>query len=203
MTHPPDLETLVGSDVPAEERERLRRVHELLVAAGPPAELSPELEAGPTLAMTLARRPRRARRRVLLLAAALVLVALAFLGGYLSANRGGGLASGRTLKLAGTSAAPGALAALRLDPVDAAGNWPMVLSAAGLPKLPPRGYYEVFLVRDGRPFAPCGAFVVGKRRAISVHLNAPYHLLPGDSWIVTRQLPGQHEPGAVVLEPTA
>lgn len=204
MTQPPDFETLVGSDIGSDERERLRRVHELLVLAGPPAELSPELEAGPTLAMTLGRRRRPARRRVMLLAAALVLVALAFLGGYISGNSGGGLAGSRTLRLAGTRAAPGALAALRLDRVDSAGNWPMQLSAKGLPKLPAHGYYEVFLVRNGKPFAPCGAFVVGGRSAaISVHLNAPYRLRPGDSWIVTKQLPGNHEPGAVVLRPTA
>ena len=54
MTRPPDFDTLIGQEVAADERERLRRVHELLVTAGPPAELSPELEAGPTLAMTLA-----------------------------------------------------------------------------------------------------------------------------------------------------
>src|SRR4029453_13920179 len=38
---------LVGHDVPDEERERLRRAHELLVQAGPPPELSPELESVP------------------------------------------------------------------------------------------------------------------------------------------------------------
>jgi hypothetical protein len=203
MTPPPEFDELVGAEVGAAERARLQRVHNLLVAAGPPPELSPELEAGPTLAMTLGRKPGRARRRVMLLAAAVVVLLLAFLGGYLAGNRGGGLASGQTLKLSGTAAAPGALASLRILPVDSAGNWPMQLSATGLPKLPSHGYYEVFLVRNGRPFAPCGAFVVsGKNGAISVHLNAPYHLQPGDSWIVTRQVPRQHEPGTVVLRPT-
>jgi hypothetical protein len=205
MSGPPDFRELVGEDVPAGERERLRRVHDLLVAAGPPPELSPGLEGGPTLAMTLGRRSGRARRRVLLLAAAIVVVVLAFLGGYIVGNGGGGgLSSGQTLKLAGTAAAPGALAALRIEPVDSAGNWPMQLSATGLPKLPAHGYYEVFLVRNGKPFAPCGAFVVtGRSGGISVHLNAPYHFRPGDSWVVTRQAPGHHEAGVVVLRPTA
>ncbi|MEN3340985.1 MAG: hypothetical protein V7644_389 [Actinomycetota bacterium] len=204
MTVPPDFDSLVGSDLDAGERDRLRGVHELLVAAGPPPELSPHLEAGPTLAMTLSRPRRQLKRRAMLLAAAVVVLALAAFGGYLAGNRGGGIASGETLKLAGTAAAPGALAALHVDPSDAAGNWPMQLSAAGLPKLPPHGYYEVYLVRDGKPLAPCGSFVVGRKdAAVSVRLNAPYHLRPGDSWVVTRQLAGERESGPVVLRPTA
>ena len=63
MTPPPEFEEIVGGDVEAAERARLARVHALLVQAGPPPELSPELESGPTLGMTLARRPARGRRR--------------------------------------------------------------------------------------------------------------------------------------------
>ena len=40
----PDFDELVGGDVTGDERERLRRAHELLVQTGPPPELSPELE---------------------------------------------------------------------------------------------------------------------------------------------------------------
>ena len=47
MTRYPDFDDLIGGDVPAEERERLRRAHELLVEAGPPPELSPEMESVP------------------------------------------------------------------------------------------------------------------------------------------------------------
>jgi len=60
MTRPPNFDDLVGTDLEPAERERLRRAHDLLVAAGPPAELTPEFEAGPTLAMTLGR-PKRQR----------------------------------------------------------------------------------------------------------------------------------------------
>lgn len=201
MTRTPDFDELVGLDDP--ERERLRRVHALLVAAGPPPELSPELEAGPTLAVTLGRRRRaRVRPRLMLLAAALTALALAFLGGYLAGNNGGGLASARTLRLAGTHAAPGALASLRIDPVDVAGNWPMELSVTGLPKLPRGAYYEVYLVRGGKPWAPCGTFVVaGAGRGTAVRLNAPYRLRKGDTWIVTKHLRDGAEPGATVLRP--
>ena len=203
MTRIPDFDELVGTDVDRAERERLRRVHDLLLQAGPPPELSPEVEFGPTLATTLAPRAGHVRRRVLLLAAAIVVLVLAFLGGYLAGNGGGtGLSSGTVLRLAGTPAAPSALASLRIEPVDASGNWPMKLSATGLPKLPTHGYYSVWLMRNGKPFAPCGTFVVsGADHGVSVSLNAPYKLEPGDSWVVTKQLPGNHEAGPVVLRP--
>jgi hypothetical protein len=34
-----------------------------------------------------------------------------------------------------------------------------------------------------------------------VQLNAPYRLRHSDTWVVTRQTPASHEPGAVVLKP--
>jgi hypothetical protein len=204
MTRPPNFDDLVGTDVDPAEREQLRRAHDLLVIAGPPAELSPEFEAGPTLAMTLGRptRRRRVQRRGALLAAAVVVLALAFLAGFIAGNGSNGAASGRLLKLEGTKAAPTALASLRIQHVDPSGNWPMRLSARGLPELPPKGYYEVFLVRNGKIFAPCGSFIVkSPDETVSVQLNAPYRLRADDSWVVTQQLPGGHEAGAVVLKP--
>lgn len=206
MTRIPDFDELVGADVPPAERERLRRAHELVVAAGPPPELSPALEAGPSLALTLGRPAgARAYRRVLLLAAALAVLALAFLGGYIAGNGGGSTtATSSLLRLAGTRAAPGALASLRIEPVDRAGNWPMRLTVTGLPKLPARGYYEVYVVRDGKPWASCGVFVVdGASSAVTVALNAPYDLRRTDTWVVTKRLPGQPEPGTIVLSPRA
>ena len=200
MTPPPEFEEIVGEDVEAAERARLARVHSLLVQAGPPPELSPELEAGPSLGMTMTRGPLRVRRRVMLLAAAVAVIALAFLGGYLAGN-GGGTASAEVLKLTGTPAAPHAFASLQIEPKDAGGNWPMRLSVTGLPRLSAHSYYEVFLVRNGKPFAPCGSFKVAADRATTVQLNAPYRLQHGDTWVVTRQTPASHEPGAVVLRP--
>ncbi|HEX7524975.1 MAG TPA: hypothetical protein VF327_01645, partial [Gaiellaceae bacterium] len=173
--------------------------------AGPPAELSPEIEAGPTLAMTLQRRPHRVGHRVALLAAAVAVCAVAFLGGYITGNgKGNGLSAGHTLSLVGTKAAPGALASLRIQPADPSGNWPMQISVTGLPKLPPQGYYTVYLVRNGKPFAPCGTFVVaGRNHGASVWLNAPYDVRRGDTWVVTKQMPGHQEAGPIVLRPSA
>ena len=39
MSQPPKLDDLVGSDLDPRERARLERVHDLLIAAGPPPEL--------------------------------------------------------------------------------------------------------------------------------------------------------------------
>jgi hypothetical protein len=205
VTRAPDFDDLVETDVESEERERLRRVHDLLLRAGPPPELSYEIESGPTLAMTLGRAPRKTSRRLVLLAAALALVAAAFLAGYIAGNGSdNGLSAGHTIALVGTKAAPGALASLRVETADSAGNWPMQISVTGLPKLPPHGYYTVYLVRDGKPFAPCGAFkVAGKTRGASVSLTAPYRLHEGDTWVVTKQMPGHREPGPIVLQPRA
>jgi hypothetical protein len=198
----PNFDDLIGGDVESSERDRLRRVHELLVTAGPPAELPPHIEAGPTLAMTLARRPRRGTRKLALLAATICVLLVAFLFGYLAGNRGGGLASGHTIAMSGTSIAPNALASLRVLPADTSGNWPMRLTGTGLPTLGPRGYYEVYLVRNGKLFAPCGSFISSSPSAgIDVTLNAPYHRQPHDTWVVVKQV-GGHEPGPVVLRPT-
>jgi hypothetical protein len=203
MTRPPDFDELIGPDIDPAERARLRSVHDQLLVAGPPAELAPELEAGPTLAMTLQRPARRRGHRTLLLAASLAVVGVVFLGGYIAGNSGDGVAAGKTISLVGTKAAPGALASLRIQPVDAAGNWPMQISVTGLEKLPPRGYYTVFLWRDGKAVAPCGTFIVkSPTQGVSVWLNAPYKLKPGDTWVVTRQMPGDHEAGPVVLRPS-
>jgi hypothetical protein len=203
MTPPPSFDDLIGDDVDREERDRLRRVHDLLVTAGPPAELAPGIESGPTLAMTLGGPSRRlVTRRAALLAAAVVVLLVAFLAGYITGNEGS--PSGTLLSLSGTALAPQAEAKLRIEPVDAAGNWPMTIAARGLPKLTPKGYYEVYLVRNGEIFAPCGGFVVqGGKAAVSVKLNAPYRFEKGDTWVVTKRLLGVRKAGPIVLKPAS
>jgi len=201
-----DFDEMIGHDVESGERERLRRTHDLLVQAGPPPELPPHLESGPTLGMTLGRgRKNRPTRRIALLAAALCVLGVVFLGGYITGNDGGALASGRTIELHGTAAAPNALASLKVLPADAAGNWPMTLSATGLPKLGPKDYFEVFVYRNGKIFAPCGSFVAkaGPDNAVQIKLNAPYDLQPGDTWVVTQHAWDEAGTGRIVLRPNA
>ena len=202
MNREPSLEDLIGADMSGEERERLRQVHGMLLEAGPPPELSPKLEEGPTLGMTLQRKRALKRRAMLLLAATLAVVGV-FLGGYAVANRGG---SGPTPVLSqalkGTALAPQAQGTLEVwDLRD--GNWPMTLSVVGLKQLAPHRYYEVYLLRHGKPWGSCGTFRVEgpSTGVVTVTLTAPYTLKKGDSWVVTEPGAGGTEPGKAVLRP--
>jgi hypothetical protein len=205
VTRGPNFDELIGAETSDAERERLRRAHELLLQAGPPPELSPDLQAGPNLGMTLARRRAAKPRAMLLLAAALAIV-LVFVAGYVVGNGGQGNSAAvrpvRLLALKGTSAARNAQGTLEVDRVRD-GNWPMTLSVVGLPKLPARRYYYVYLVRNGRPWGVCGTFRIAgsSSHVVTLTLTAPYELRKGDSWIVTRPGPGGVEPGQTVLRP--
>ena len=200
----PDFDELVGTETTGAERKRLREAHDLLLRAGPPPELTPRLKAGPNPGVArMQHRRRTVKRRSLVLLAAALSIAVVFFAGYaVSGQRGSGSASPeivKTLSLQGTPAAKGAEATLDVWRARD-GNWPMTLSVKGLPKLPARTYYEVYLVRGGRPWGSCGTFVVSgsSSRVLKVSLNAPYKLHKGDTWVVTRQTPGS-EPGRTVL----
>jgi hypothetical protein len=198
----PTLDELIGADTTGAERQQLQRAHELLLAAGPPPELSDKLEAGPTLGMTLGQR-RRVKRRAMLLIAATLGIVLVFLAGYAVANRGGsGQTPVITQALKGTKPVPQAQGTLQVWD-SKAGNWPMTLTVVGLPTLAPHTYYEVYLVRDGKPWGLCGTFrVVGTpEQPVTVSLTAPYTLRKGDTWVVTRPGQGGTEPGTTVLRP--
>jgi hypothetical protein len=177
----PDFDELVGTDLEPEERERLRRVHELLVAAGPPPELPPELlpaKQGGTV-VPLRRRGRRRLVPALILAAALA--ATAFGAGFLVGDRSAESDPERVVVMRGDNAS----ASLAIFEVDEAGNWPMEMTVRGLPELPAGRTYELWLTKDGRLAAPCGTFVVEGPRTV-VPLNAPYRLADYDGWVVTR-----------------
>jgi hypothetical protein len=206
LTREPSFEELIGAETTGEERERLRQTHELLLQAGPPAELPPGLQKAPQIGVVSLQERRRVmkQRTLLVLAAALAVVAVFFAGYAVSNQRHNSSVSGRTLakvvSLKGTARAPGAKGELEVwHP--SAGNWPMKLRVSGLTRLPPRFYYAVYWVRDGRILAPCGQFRVDGPQALTVSLNAPYPLQPGDTWVVTRQGPGGAEPGQKVLRP--
>ncbi|HKD94775.1 MAG TPA: hypothetical protein VKB43_08730 [Gaiellaceae bacterium] len=209
MNREPNLDELIGTEGTGEERERLQRAHEMLLEAGPPPELSADLEAGPTLGMTLAKqegRRRRTRPRALVLLAAALLVAIVFFGGY---TLGGG--SNKTTAqpvvlrqaLQGTSLVPNAQGTLVVWGSQDGHNWPMKLTVVGLPQLAPNSYYEVYLFRHGRLGGSCGLFRVGgnSQDPVSVTLSSPYQLQSGDKWVVTRPGRGGMEPGQMVLRP--
>jgi hypothetical protein len=188
VTRPPDFDDLLPDVESPEERERLRRVHELLVQAGPPPELSPALASSPETAVQreadeVTWLPRRRLRAGLVLAFAVV--AVAFGVGYLAgADDDQAFSTERVVVMRGTDAAPGARASLRLGKADD-GNVPMVLTAAGLRRLGPEGYYEVVLTRNGEVVGPCGTFVVRGGDRTTVYLNAPYRIDRTTGWIVT------------------
>jgi hypothetical protein len=166
----PDFDQLVGEALAPRERERLRRAHEALLAAGPPPELPASLGRP--------RPARHARPLLLPLVAALALV-VAFTGGWLA----GSITDQDpefTLEMQGTAAAPAAVADLVVYPIDPAGNWPMEMTISGLRD----GRYELVLTRDGKPVVSCGLFLVHGRTV--THLNAPYRLREYDGWAVVR-----------------
>jgi hypothetical protein len=207
---PPDFDDVVGQELPPAEHDRLRGVHDLLVAAGPPAELSPELEAVPwpeeALApLGLTRRAGTRKRSPFLLAAALITVAAAaFLLGQ--ATGGGSRTSidaQRVVKLQGTPLESDALATLELGDRDGEGNWPMVLRVSGLKPLSNGGYYDLYLTRGGKPIALCGSFNVNRSGTATVPFTAAYALdhFDPNGWVVTRQVPPNHRPTDIVLKP--
>jgi hypothetical protein len=175
--HGPEFDDLVGPEVEWPERERLRRVHELLVAAGPPPELSHALARPPEPEpVRLASR----RRRGALLALAAALGVAAFGVGMLVGDRGGP-ATDFVVALTGAS---GATASLDVLEADAAGNWPMELEVEGLAPSPSGRLYELWLTRDGAPAVLCGSFLTGEDGAAVVPMNAPWQLDEFDGWIV-------------------
>jgi hypothetical protein len=191
VSRPPDFDELFGGEeLSSGERARLRQAHDLLVRAGPPAELPPALAEPPQTSATVRFLPRRRRIAALLIAAALLLVA--FGGGYLVAHHGRGSspAVAFTVKMRGTAQAPAAVASLQVLEKDGAGNWPMLMRVRGLEPLPKGGYYELFLTRDGKLGPPCGTFRVDGGTT-EVPLNAPYRLKKFNGWVVTRHLPGR------------
>ena len=180
----PEFDELVGAGTYGDERERLRRAHDVLVAAGPAPELPASLAdpPGPAPVRRLPARPRRSPvGRLAVLAAALAVAV--FAGGYLLGNSGEPTAfdTDFTVTMRATAAAPDASASLRVGPKDDAGNWPMEVNVAGLRT---GRRYELWLTRRSRPAALCGSFAMLPDRT-TVYLNAPYRFKSFDGWVVT------------------
>ena len=189
----PEFDDLIGTDVPAEERERLLAAHEALLTAGAPPELPPGLAHAPDPEPKVSFLPKRRRYTAFAIAAAIALAAL--MGGYAFGQKsaGGGFRTAWVVQLQG----PSADASLKVGTQDAAGNWPMILTVHGLARLPAGGYYELMLTRKGKPVASCGAFIVNAG-STDVRLNAPYKLKTFGGWVVTRHL-ADRSPAHIVL----
>ena len=192
MSDKPDFRELVGEDLPREEEERLRQVHDLLVAAGPPPELPPHLKepVDPEQKRdNVSYLPRRRAGLLLGIAAAIALTA--FLGGYISGQRHApAFDTAFSLPMHSTVGTSNASAVIHVGKLDSAGNWPLEVDVTNLPELPKGQYYEMFLSRgpDVRA-ASCGTFRVAEG-SNEVRLNVPYSLRSFNGWVVTREKPG-------------
>jgi len=174
------FDELVGEITDPAERERLRRVHELLLSV----EAPPELPASP-VRTPVAVLPQRRRYALALIAAALAATLFGF--GYLLGGRSNNVAAERVIPLAGVNDGRGASASIELLPQDESGNWPMNVRLRGLePSRDRQDFYELWLTRDGKLADSCGRFTV-HAGLTSVTLSAPYGLKLYDGWVVTRR----------------
>jgi len=187
--HRPDFDTLVPDDLGSSERDRLRRVHDALLAAGPPPDLSVRLAGAPaTEERVVELAPRRRRRqRFALVAIAAALAVAVFAAGFSAGDHRGTPSAVATVSMTGTPLAENAHASLALFEVDTAGNWPMKLSVKGLDPSPSGRPYELWLTRHGKAVALCGSFVPRSDGTATVPMNAPYKLTEYDGWVVVEE----------------
>jgi hypothetical protein len=195
LTNEPDFHDLVGDEGDREQLERLRRVHDLLVAAGPPPELSPAIEHPPAVRHSKVREFKR-RRPATVFALAAVIVGAAFFIGYAVADRRTGFSASAVVPMRGTGRLLAATAEIRIGSHDSGGNYPLEMTVSGLPRLPRGGWYELLLSKNGRPTLPCGGFAVDGNPT-TIKLSVPYDLTDlrqasrYDGWIVIRHVPTQ------------
>lgn len=197
MTRPPDFDELLEGVESPEERDRLRRVHDLLVAAGPPPELSPALAGPPPTPAPeeedhdVSWMPPRRLGAVLLVGAALLGGAFGF--GYIAGDRGSSEAvpeppaqqATRVIDLRPADQSNTAGATIRLGRKGADGNWDMAVTVRGLDHLEGGDYYTVSLLKRGRPVVTCGTFNVLPAGATTVEMVAAYDLKRFDGWAIT------------------
>ena len=178
------------------ERERLERVHDLLLEAGPPAALPSGLEHPP--AQVIPFRASRRRAGLVGLLAAAILVAAAFAGGYFAGRGGGDMHVVRQVSLQSTAGR--AFASLDVGRRYDSGNWPIEMTVKGLPEQPNEpAYYLLLLWRNGKPAGVCGAFRVSGGKT-KLHFDVPYKITPSTHWVVTAVEPGERYPGTVMMK---
>jgi hypothetical protein len=188
-------------DLGPDEEARLRRVHDLLVQAGPPPDLPPSLERTPEAAEAeILQFPMLPKRRwaVAALVAASV-AAIAFGGGYAIGHSNGSSEALKVTHVVSMHGPGGAQGVVRVSYRDSAGNWPMQMEVNGLPKQPDRNAtYQLWLTHGHKPTELCGTFRVSGNPTI-VRFTVPYKLAGVDGWVVTVQAPHAVGPGPVVL----
>ena len=176
------FDELVGDIEDPAERERLRRVHTLLLSVDAPPELPAAHDPAPVVVI-----PRRRRYAPALIAAALAIAA--FGAGWFGGARSDDVAANRVIPMAGVNDGRGASASIKVLPQDAEdnGNWPMLVNVRGLEVSKDRtDYYELWLTKNGKLVASCGRFTVHPGLT-TVTLSVPYGLRRYDDWVITRR----------------
>jgi len=207
-----DFHDLIDTDdLSFDEEERLKRMHELLLKVGPPADLPSTLLRAPSEAPNDSREaaeivpfPSRAGGRgvrvALLLAAALA--AAAFGGGYLfgHSKSPNTFASARLVPMHAIAGGQdvSAVGLVKVGHIDSGGNWPLQVHVSGLPKQPTGDYYELWLTKNGKPYQSCGTFRI-QGRSTTVRFTVPYTLSHYSGWVVTSVAPGGDEPGQTLM----
>ncbi len=193
MSRHPDLRDLVGNELEPGERERLERVHDMLIAAGPPPELPQELAEPPRPEGRLVELARRRLRTGLVLAAAIAIAVFAV--GYFLGARGESSSSDSFTaeKTAVLGKRADRLAVVQIGQIDEDGNRPMVVSVDGLDHLKGGDYYTLFMTRNGKPVVTCGTFNVGEKGVTTVRLSVAYDLARFDGLMLSKYSREQHE----------
>ena len=193
MSRPPRFGDLVGNDLTPAERERLERVHDMLVAAGPPPELPQELAEAPQPQGRLVTLARNRLRTGLLLAAALVIATFAF--GYFLGARGedSGPATFTPTKQVVLGKAADRFAVVGIGERDSNGNWPMMVSVEGLDHLSKGDYYTLFMTRGGKPIVQCGTFNVAEDGLTTIRFPVAYDPDRYDGLLLTRYSLEKHK----------
>lgn len=180
------------------EQERLRRIHNLLIEAGPPPELPAALKRLPA-AVTEAkvvRFPQARRRGAAALVLAAALAGAAFGGGYFVGHQ-----SRSTTKsfLVVAMTGKNALASLRVGGADSSGNRLIDFRVNGLPaQTGQAAYYELFAIRNGKLGRACGGFRV-RSGTTTAHFTIPYNVTSSSRWVLTA-IDGTHPwPGRIVM----
>jgi hypothetical protein len=197
----PDLSELLGDDVPADERERLQRAHEYVLAAGPLPELPPSLEHPPLVddrqdeRAAFALLPRRSGR-IMTLAAGFAAMTLVI--GYVIGHNRANFDQVQAVEMHGTAQAPRASGVIKVAKRDADGNFPLEVSVNGLRPLPQGSYYVLYLNKGKRPVAICGSFLV-HGNATTVRMSAPYDYHQFSGWTVAVYTATKKKPGPTLL----
>jgi hypothetical protein len=197
VREPPDLRELVGSDLPPEELEQLRRVDGLLRSVPPPPHDVPATLTQAVAEVPLAGRRHPRRRVAVALAFAAALAAAAFGVGHWT---GSSFDAAYSVDLTPTASAPGASAVVQVGERDEdSGNVELLMDVSGLPKLAADETYALWLERDGEWVATCGYFAVGEGET-SVRMTVSYDFRDFDAWVISGGDRREEQPPLLVAE---